>query len=182
MVDNNETPDEPLDVFARYKAHYEGERDLKPKMREMAARQLQAGMSVGQLAKLTGLTPEVFRRMARDLGIERKRPPTVGRLATRERPAPEQTPQHWEGSPSNSKRTTAPEPPPSLGLSPGVVALSEDKVRLLAGQAEAQHPDWGREIRRELCDVPTRWMRHAVVEAALQAGYVDVAGDRRREQ
>ncbi|QIP87622.1 hypothetical protein GLX30_30380 [Streptomyces sp. Tu 2975] len=68
------------DLFARYKRHYEAERDLKPAMREMAARELKAGASVGQLAELTGLTPEVFRRIARAEGVERKRPPTVGKL------------------------------------------------------------------------------------------------------
>lgn len=67
-------------VFAQYKHDYEMEKRLRGPMKEMAARELKAGASVGQLAKWTGLTPEVFRRMARDLGIERKRPPTVGRL------------------------------------------------------------------------------------------------------
>lgn len=78
-TDYDPSPDAAV-VFAEYKAHYEGERKLKPEMREHAAKELQAGATVGQLAKATGLTPEVFRRMARDLGIERLRPPTVGKL------------------------------------------------------------------------------------------------------
>jgi hypothetical protein len=73
------------DTYARYKAHYEGERELKPDMLEAADRDLKAGATVGQLAAWTGLTPEVFRRRARALGVERKRPPTVGKLAP-ERP------------------------------------------------------------------------------------------------
>ncbi|MEU5426884.1 hypothetical protein AB0H73_14945 [Streptomyces olivoreticuli] len=174
MADKCETPEDARDLFARYKHHYEGERDLKPQMRELAARELLAGATVGQLATLTGLTPEVFRRMARDLGVERKRPPTVGKLA----PASVSTPPRpatpaWEGSPS---KRSAQEPPPELGLSPAVAALTEDQVRLLAGQAEAQHQDWGREIRRELRATDPRWIRHAIVEAAFQAGYVDVPG------
>lgn len=68
-------------VLAQYKAHVDGERELKPEMRKRAAQELRKGTTVGQLAKATGLTPEVFRRMARDLGVEHKRPPTVGRLA-----------------------------------------------------------------------------------------------------
>ena len=40
--------------------------------------------TVGQLAKWTCLTPEVFRRRARQLGIERRRPPTVGKLKSSE--------------------------------------------------------------------------------------------------
>lgn len=74
-------PKDAGDLFARYKRLYEGERDLKPAMMEMADRELKAGATVGQLAKMTGLTPEVFRRRARALGIEHRRPPTVGRLA-----------------------------------------------------------------------------------------------------
>ena len=79
MANYTPTPDAAA-VFAEYKEHYEGERRLKPEMREQAAKELKAGATVGQLAKATGLTPEVFRRMARDLGIERLRPPTVGKL------------------------------------------------------------------------------------------------------
>lgn len=73
-------PPDAAELFARYKEHYEGERELKPAMVEMADRELKAGATVGELAKLTGLTPEVFRRRARALGVERKRPPTVGKL------------------------------------------------------------------------------------------------------
>ncbi|MFI0914187.1 hypothetical protein [Streptomyces abikoensis] len=173
MADKYETPDDARELFARYKQHYEGERDLKPQMRELAGRELQAGATVGQLAAMTGLTPEVFRRMARDLGVERRRPPTVGKLAARESSKAESKPTRWEGA--QATRSVA-EPPAGLGLSPAVAALSEDQVRLLSGQAEAQHQDWGREIRRELAGVDPRWMRHAIVEAAVQAGFVDIPG------
>jgi electron transfer flavoprotein alpha subunit len=80
MTRNYKPPKDAAEVFAQYKAHYEGERELKPAMVEFADRELKAGATVGQLAKLTGLTPEVFRRRARALGIELKRPPTVGKL------------------------------------------------------------------------------------------------------
>src|SRR5690606_41053753 len=61
--------------------HYEERRSLEQSMLEFADRELKAGATVGQLAAWTGLTPEVFRRRARALGVERKRPPTVGKLA-----------------------------------------------------------------------------------------------------
>lgn len=83
MAKDYTPPKNAADVYARYKAHYEGERGLKPKMLESADADLQAGATVGQLAAWTGLTPEVFRRRARALGVERKRPPTVGRLTAR---------------------------------------------------------------------------------------------------
>lgn len=74
-------PKEAADVFAQYKAHVEGQRDLKPEMERLADQALASGATVGQLARHTGLTPEVFRRRARALGVEHKRPPTVGKLA-----------------------------------------------------------------------------------------------------
>lgn len=92
MTKDYEPPPDAAKVFAAYKEHYEGERELKPEMTAFADRELQAGATVGQLAKLTGLTPEVFRRRARALGVELKRPPTVGKLATPAPPAPEETP------------------------------------------------------------------------------------------
>jgi hypothetical protein len=80
MPKDYKPPREAADTYTRYKAHYEGERALKPEMLEAADRDLKAGATVGQLATWTGLTPEVFRRRARALGVERKRPPTVGKL------------------------------------------------------------------------------------------------------
>lgn len=175
-------PQDAAALFARYKEHYEGERELKPAMVEMADRELKAGATVGELARLTGLTPEVFRRRARALGVERKRPPTVGKLAPEKiaelrpvgpRPDPESAPAaagRWQGSPSPRPGR----PPAHLHLSPEVAALSEERARQLAGQAEGRHPDWGRGVRRELRGIDPEWTKYAVVEAAVQAGYVDL--------
>ncbi|MFE0045565.1 hypothetical protein [Streptomyces albireticuli] len=107
--------------------------------------------------------------------MERKRPPTVGKPASgpaRQHAAPPPAAPRWEGSPA----PRMPEPPAELGLSPVVAALPEGDVRLLASQAEAQHPDWGKEVRKELRGVPAEWVKRAIVEAAVQAGYVDVPG------
>lgn len=76
-----EVSPESAKVFSSFKHHYEARRALEPDMLEFADRELKAGATVGQLAAWTGLTPEVFRRRARALGVERKRPPTVGKLA-----------------------------------------------------------------------------------------------------
>lgn len=81
MASNYTPNDDVAKLFARYKRHYEGERALKPEMIEMAKRELHAGASNSDLAKLTGLTDEFFRRIARAEGIQRKRPPTVGKEA-----------------------------------------------------------------------------------------------------
>lgn len=80
MTRSDWTPDEEsARTYARYRKALETERELKDPVRELAAQDLKAGASVTQLAKLTGMTPEVFRRIARAEGVERKRPPTVGR-------------------------------------------------------------------------------------------------------
>lgn len=80
MTRDDWTPDEETErLYGRYKRAIETERELKDPVREQAARDLKAGASVTQLAKLTGMTPEVFRRIARAEGVERKREPTVGR-------------------------------------------------------------------------------------------------------
>jgi hypothetical protein len=73
-------PGDAAQLFARYRKALETERELRAPVREMAARELRSGASVGQLAEQTGMTPEVFRRLAREIGVERKRPPTVGKL------------------------------------------------------------------------------------------------------
>lgn len=81
MPKDYKPPRDAAETFASYKTAYEDERRLKPDMLEAADRELKAGTTVGQLAAWTGLTPEVFRRRARALGVERKRPPTVGKLS-----------------------------------------------------------------------------------------------------
>ncbi|MET9339242.1 hypothetical protein [Nonomuraea sp. NPDC003804] len=68
-------------LFARYKRARETEKTLLPEVKEAAAQALREGATVSQLAKLTGLTDELFRRIARAEGVERLRPPTVGREA-----------------------------------------------------------------------------------------------------
>lgn len=172
MPKNYKPPKDTADTYARYKAHYEGERALKPEMLEHADRDLKAGATVGQLAAWTGLTPEVFRRRARALGVKRKRPPTVGKLKP-DQTAPQAANQpHWQGPPAH--RTTPPEPPAGLHLSPEAAALSYDRAKMLAKQAEAQRPDWGMEMRRELRHVDEQWRWHVMVEAGVQAGYIDV--------
>lgn len=86
-------PDDAAQLFTRYKRHLEGERALRDPVREMAARELKAGASVKQLAEWTGMTDEVFRRIARAEGVERRRAPTVGKEAEALRAGQEETPE-----------------------------------------------------------------------------------------
>ena len=63
-------------LFADYKSACETERRLRPAVRAAAVDELRLGATVSQLARRTGLTSEVFRRIARDAGVDRLRPPT----------------------------------------------------------------------------------------------------------
>lgn len=66
-------------ALARYKRARATVRELEPEMREIAKRRLRAGATNKQLAEDTGLTPEFFRKLARDIGADnRVKPPTVG--------------------------------------------------------------------------------------------------------
>lgn len=75
------TPDgDATRLYARYKRARETVAELNDPIRDQAELDLRAGATVGQLAKLSGLTPEYFRRIAREIGVERRREPTVGKL------------------------------------------------------------------------------------------------------
>lgn len=73
--------DETARLYARYKRALETERELRDQVKAQAGADLLAGAKVAELAKLTGMTPEVFRRIARTVGAERLREPTVGKDA-----------------------------------------------------------------------------------------------------
>lgn len=74
------TPDDDnLRIYARHKRHHEAAKADLVEVRARAAEDLKAGATPAELAKLTGLSDEFFRRIARNVGAERKREPTVGR-------------------------------------------------------------------------------------------------------
>lgn len=56
-------------TYSRYRDALRAERKLKPDVRRLAVDDLRAGITVAQLAEATGMTPEVFRRIARDNDI-----------------------------------------------------------------------------------------------------------------
>lgn len=80
-------------VFARYKQAYETEREYRPQVREAARAAIRAGATNPELAKLTGLTTEFFRKIANEIGVDnRTKAPTVGREAEAKRAASEHAP------------------------------------------------------------------------------------------
>lgn len=160
-------PPEAADTYTRYKDHYEGERKLKPKMLEAADRDLKAGATVGQLAAWTGLTPEVFRRRARALGVERKRPPTVGKLTGA---PPDTSPAAATPREQVTQSLPKPEPIDLTGISPEVAGLSLERVRSLAASAEARQPQWVAEIREEYPDANELRLCYLIVDTGFRQG------------
>lgn len=79
MASKFEPDEDATRLYARRKRHHDALVELDEPVREQAVRDLKAGATPGQLAKLTGLSDEFFRRIARAIGAERKREPTVGR-------------------------------------------------------------------------------------------------------
>lgn len=78
---NYEPRDDAAKLFRQQKRLVEDQAKIKDPLREMAVREMrEAGATVGDLARLTGLSTEFFRRIARAEGIELLRPPTVGPL------------------------------------------------------------------------------------------------------
>lgn len=76
---------EPSNRMAKRLTRYREAVELladKDALRELAAEEMRDhGATVGDMARWTGLSTELFRRIARAEGIERRRPPTVRRIA-----------------------------------------------------------------------------------------------------
>jgi len=81
MATDYEPNEDLATLFARYKRARMTEKQLLPLVKKAVPGEMRKGATVGQLAELTGLTDEVFRRIARDNDIERLREPTVGKDA-----------------------------------------------------------------------------------------------------
>lgn len=79
MASDYTPDDEAARLYAQHKRHHEKALELRDDVKEQAGKDLLAGAKPVELAKLTGLSDEFFRRIARSVGAERKRPPTVGR-------------------------------------------------------------------------------------------------------
>lgn len=92
MATDHVPDDDSQRIYARHKRHHEAAKAELPEVRERAAKDLLAGSTPAELAKLTGLSDEFFRRIARAVGAGRKREPTVGREAEAKRQAADPTP------------------------------------------------------------------------------------------
>ncbi|MFF0139715.1 hypothetical protein ACFYRN_25085 [Streptomyces sp. NPDC005227] len=76
---NYEPPADAARLFANNRRAVLALDKLRGPLRETAVREMRAGATIGDLARLTGYSNEFFRRLAREAGIERRRPPTRGR-------------------------------------------------------------------------------------------------------
>lgn len=68
-------------LFAKHKRAVEIQRETADPLREAAGNALLAGATNKELAELTGLSTEYFRKLAREVGAARQKPPTVGKDA-----------------------------------------------------------------------------------------------------
>ncbi|MFE3126753.1 hypothetical protein ACFXHD_25395 [Streptomyces hydrogenans] len=77
MARSNYTPSEDAArLFQEKKALLDAEEAIKEPLRAMAVREMRnAGATVGDLSRLTGMSPEYFRKLARAAGIDLRRPP-----------------------------------------------------------------------------------------------------------
>jgi hypothetical protein len=81
MATDWEPDEETTALYARFKRNRAAYEQTLKQVKDTAPDRLREGATAGRLAKLTGLTDEVFRRIARDNDIERLREPTVGKDA-----------------------------------------------------------------------------------------------------
>lgn len=88
MATDHTPDDENQRIYARHKRHHEAAKADLEEVRKRAAADLLAGSTPVELAKLTGLSDEFFRRIARAVGAQRKREPTVGREVAAKKQAP----------------------------------------------------------------------------------------------
>jgi hypothetical protein len=109
MTADHTPDDETLRIYARHKRHHDAAAELKPEIRERAAKDLLAGSTAAELAKLTGLSDEFFRRIARAVGAERKREPTVGREVEAKRQATAQPARRAAPRPAQHRPAAEPE-------------------------------------------------------------------------
>lgn len=167
MPKDYKPPRDAAETFARYKAHYEGERALKPDMLEAADQELKAGATVGQLAAWTGLTPEVFRRRARALGVERKRPPTVGKLSA----APAEA---VVADPPEQPRASEPPPPPRRRKKPEPQEgrpLTDEEAKTLAAAAFERASEMQKlKLQQLIANTTPGYEDFAVLSTALDLG------------
>ena len=158
------TPDpETAEIFATYAAAVRTERDLKPDVRERAEAALKAGATGTQLSRLTGMTPEVFRRMARDLQLPVDPRYRERAEASRRKPRPQAVAQP---APVPNERPS-PKPTPLADHRADVIAALTDQQA--AELAVAAFPKADRDQYRAL-EAASADGDRAVIAAALDLG------------
>ena len=115
-------------TYNRYRQAIRTERELKPTVRTMAVEDLRAGATVAQLATETGMTVEVFRRLARDNDIP---------VNERYRGRAEKFRARVAAAADQPEPNERPSPEPSAAAAADVTGLSDAQAAELAGRAFA---------------------------------------------
>jgi hypothetical protein len=165
-TDRRWTPDEDTAaLFATYKQAVETERANKAAVRDIAREALQNHATVNQLARLTGMTPEVFRRMARDLEV-----PIDPRYLERAEAARQRAIDKGEKPPVTTEASDEPEPatvveqPGWLTDWPDIAALTLAEAAERAQVLEQERPEWFAATRED-CLAEPPWVNHAMLAA-----------------
>lgn len=160
-------------LFARYKQAAEIIRNDKKPVLKAAEEALRQGAKSPELAAMTGMSGQTFRTLAEKIGVDaRSKPPTTG-------PEAEARKSQALPAPTPVPRVATPllgmsEPPAELGLAAVIAKMSRPAAKILMKPVEAERTDWLTEQRAKFAEVEDRWLTHALLQAAVNAGYVEL--------
>lgn len=137
------------------------------------------GAKPTRIAAVSPWTAAHVRKLARDHGIQadpayqqrteaiRKRAAEAGQASESAEPAPRRLP-------PAAPLLGMSEAPAELELSDAVKRQSVKAARILLKSVESEHPAWAAEQRAQFADVEQRWFLHALLQAAANAGHVEL--------
>jgi hypothetical protein len=151
-------------LFGRHKRHKDALAALDEPVKKAAIEEMRLGATAAQLADLTGISDEVFRKLARLHGIERKREPTVGRDAKPRKPAtppartPEREPEPW----AEPSVLIAPDAGPDV--SEMARRFPPPEAERLVRRIIDRNPQWHREQQQQMADAGIPELKWPLVE------------------
>lgn len=133
------------------------------------------------IARRAEWTPAYVRKLARENGIEADPAYQARTQKARERLLSEAAAERDDLALPPDRRPAAhlPElatPPQGLEFSEAVRRLPKKHATILMKPVEREHPDWTLQQRARFDGVDLRWFFHALLQAAIDAGYAEIPG------
>lgn len=160
-------PDSLIELFARYECEQEAVGKLRDELERAIVTEMHAGVSGVRMAKFFPWEPETFRRLAKKAGVPPLREATVVSRAKATAPKGSRP---AAAAPRQQVTQAVPALPDLTGISPEVAALPYERIRELAGTAEARLPEWVEEIRKEYSDADEHRLRYLIVNVGHRQG------------